>query len=108
MVKYAAAGLNLKVKRNPIISERHKTAKRKVRRLHVAKIGADVLVDRIQTDKLKLHKTSNNKLLTTQIRTMKYKVAYLRTCLEQKLNSRSHVGISTLGRNGHCEQLQIQ
>jgi hypothetical protein len=45
MVKYAAAGLNLKVERNLIISERHKTAKQKVQSLHVAKIGAYLPVD---------------------------------------------------------------
>jgi len=78
------------VGRNQIISERHKTAKQKVQRLHVAKIGAYVPVGRRQADTPKLHRTSN-KLLTKQIRIMKYKVAYLRTCLERKCNSRSHV-----------------
>jgi hypothetical protein len=46
MVKYAAASFNIKVGRNPIINESHKTAKQKVERLHVAKICAYVPVDR--------------------------------------------------------------
>ena len=107
MVKYAAAGLNFKVGRSPIISESHKTAKQKVQRLHVAKIGAYVPVDSRQTDTPKLHQTSN-KLLTKQIRIMKYIVAYLRTCLERKCNSRLHVVSGTVGRSGHCDRLKIQ
>jgi hypothetical protein len=107
MAKYAAAGLNLKVGRNPIISERHKTAKQKVQRLHVVKIGANMPVNRRQTDTANLHKTSN-KLLTKQIRIMKYKVAYLRTCLGQKSNWPLHVVSSTVGRTGHCDRLKIQ
>jgi hypothetical protein len=37
MVKHVAAGLNLKVGRNPTVSEGHKTTKQKVQRRHVAK-----------------------------------------------------------------------
>ena len=73
----------------------------------MAKIGAYVPVDSRQTDTPKLHKTSN-KLLTKQIRIMKYEVSYLRTCLERKWDSRSHVVSSTVGRTGHCDQLKIQ
>jgi hypothetical protein len=90
MVKYAAAGLNLNVGRNQIISEGHKTAKQKVQGLHVAKTGTYLPVDRSQADIPKLHNTSN-KLLTKQTRIMKYKVSYLGTCLQRKWNSRSHL-----------------
>ena len=41
----------LKAEKPLIISERHKTAKQKVQRLHVAKIGAYVPVDKRQTDR---------------------------------------------------------
>jgi len=87
MVKYAAAGFNFnfKVGRASIVSESHKTAKQKVQRLHVAKIGAYLPEARRQTDTHNLHKTSN-KLMTKQIRIMKYKFAYLCTSLERKWN----------------------
>jgi len=93
--------------RNPIVSESRKTAKRKVQRLHVVKIGAYVRVDRRQTDTPKLHKTSN-KLPPNRIRIIKYKVAYLRTSLEGKWNWRLPVVSSAVGRTVHCDRLKIQ